>query len=85
VVELKAVSELDASHFSIVRSYMRAVNSEAGLLLNFASMPLTIKRVTPERSVCAESASDVCIGIPERTRNDLSTLMTSNTRDCKSS
>jgi len=35
-------------HFSTVRSYMKAVGTESGLLLNFASMPLTIKRVGRE-------------------------------------
>ncbi len=45
VVELKAVSELEDIHFSIVRSYLKASGLEHGLLLNFASMPLMIKRV----------------------------------------
>lgn len=45
VVELKTVQALDPIHFSIVRSYIKALRVEAGLLLNFASMPLTIKRV----------------------------------------
>lgn len=50
VVELKAIKELDPIHFSIVRSYMKAANSVSGLLLNFATMPLTIKRVGRESS-----------------------------------
>jgi GxxExxY protein len=45
VVELKAVSELEDIHFAIVRSYLKAVGLEHGLLLNFATMPLTVKRV----------------------------------------
>ena len=45
VVELKAISELDDIHFAIVRSYLKAANLEHGLLLNFATMPLTVKRV----------------------------------------
>lgn len=48
VVELKAISGLEPIHFSIVRSYMKAVSTETGLLLNFATMPLTIKRVGRE-------------------------------------
>ncbi len=48
VVELKAVKALEAVHFSIVRSYMKAIGVASGLLLNFASMPLTIKRVGRE-------------------------------------
>ncbi len=48
VVELKAVKALEAVHFSVVRSYMKAIGVESGLLLNFASMPLTIKRVCRE-------------------------------------
>jgi GxxExxY protein len=45
VVELKAISELEDIHFAIVRSYLKAINLEHGLLLNFATMPLTVKRV----------------------------------------
>jgi GxxExxY protein len=49
VVELKAVKELETIRFSVVRSYMKACKVESGLLLNFATMPLTIKRVGRER------------------------------------
>lgn len=45
VVELKAISELEDIHFAIVRSYLKAAGLEHGLLLNFAMMPLTVKRV----------------------------------------
>ncbi len=45
VVELKAISELEDIHFAIVRSYLKAVGLEHGLLFNFAAMPLTVKRV----------------------------------------
>jgi GxxExxY protein len=45
VVELKAISALEDIHFAIVRSYLKAARLEHGLLLDFATMPLTIKRV----------------------------------------
>jgi len=45
VVELKAIAELADIHFAIVRSYLKAADLEHGLLLNFAAMPLTVKRV----------------------------------------
>jgi len=45
IVELKAISALEDVHFAIVRSYLKAARLEHGLLLNFASMPLTVKRV----------------------------------------
>jgi GxxExxY protein len=45
VVELKAIKALEDIHFAQVRSYLRASNLKHGLLLNFATMPLTIKRV----------------------------------------
>jgi GxxExxY protein len=48
VVELKAISELDNIHFAIVRSYLKASGLEHGMLLNFATMPLTVKRVICE-------------------------------------
>jgi GxxExxY protein len=50
VVELKAIQELEKIHFSIVRSYLKATGLQSGLLFNFASMPLTIKRVGREAS-----------------------------------
>jgi GxxExxY protein len=45
VAELKAISALEDIHFAVVRSYLKAAGLEHGLLLNFASIPLTIKRV----------------------------------------
>ena len=48
VVELKAIKDLENIHFSTVRSYMKAMQVVNGLLLNFATMPLTIKRVGRE-------------------------------------
>src|SRR5213082_3617206 len=44
VVELKAVSELEDIHFAIVRSYLKAMDLQDGLLFNFATVPLTIKK-----------------------------------------
>jgi GxxExxY protein len=48
VVELKAIKKLEDIHFSIVRSYMKAIKVETGLIFNFATMPLMIKRVARE-------------------------------------
>src|SRR5207245_2322790 len=45
VVELKAIKNLEDIHFAIVRYYLRAVGKQHGLLLNFAKIPLEIKRV----------------------------------------
>jgi GxxExxY protein len=50
VVELKAVETLENVHFAIVRSYLKAAVLSDGLILNFSSMPLTVKRVRRERS-----------------------------------
>ena len=36
-------------HFAIVRSYLKAAGLSDGLILNFSSMPLTVKRVRRER------------------------------------
>jgi GxxExxY protein len=47
IVELKAISALEA-HYAIVRSYLKAANLSDGLLLNFASARLTVKRVGRE-------------------------------------
>ena len=48
VVELKAISALEDIHFAVVRSYLKALGLGHCLLLNFATMPLTIKRVIYE-------------------------------------
>ena len=50
VVELKAVSRLEDIHFAIGRSYLKAISLEDGLLFNFATIPLTIKRFCRERA-----------------------------------
>jgi GxxExxY protein len=49
VAELKAVEALEKVHFAIVRSYIKATGLSDGLILNFSSMPLTVKRVRRER------------------------------------
>ena len=49
VVELKAISELEDIHFAIGRSYLKATNLQDGVLFNFATSPLTIKRFSRER------------------------------------
>ena len=53
VVELKAVSRLEDIHFAIGRSYLKAISLEDGLLFNFATTPLTIKRFCRERTKSA--------------------------------
>lgn len=52
VVELKAIKEIESIHFAIVRSYLHALSLRSALLLNFASLPLTIRRV--ERDLSAQ-------------------------------
>jgi GxxExxY protein len=48
IVELKAISALEDIHFAIVRSYLKAANLSDALLLNFASVLLTVKRAGRE-------------------------------------
>ena len=50
VVELKAVDALENVHFAIVRSYLKATGLADGLILNFSTMPITVKRVRRERA-----------------------------------
>lgn len=47
LVELKAVRDLEDVFFAVARAQMRAADISDGIILNFASMPLTIKRVGP--------------------------------------
>ena len=58
VVELKAVSRIEDIHFAIGRSYLKAISLEDGLLFNFATTPLTIKRFCRERP-SADAAVDL--------------------------
>ena len=48
IVELKAIQGIEDIHFAIVRSYLKATSLQSALLLNFAAMPLAIKRVGRE-------------------------------------
>jgi len=48
IVELKAIAALDHIHYAIVRSYLKAANMNDALLINFANLRLTIKRVGRE-------------------------------------
>lgn len=48
LVELKAVKAIDDIFFAVGRSYMKAAGVQDGLLLNFATMPLTIRRIGRE-------------------------------------
>ena len=48
VIDLKAISELLAIHFAIVKSQLRAVKRKHGLLLNFAKVTLEARRVIAE-------------------------------------
>lgn len=48
VMELKAVAAFEKVHFAVVRSYVRASGATTGLLVNFATPTLEVKRVGPE-------------------------------------
>lgn len=45
VVELKAIKALEDVHFAQLRSYLKATGLQVGLLLNFNSPTLVVKRV----------------------------------------
>lgn len=45
VVELKAIKALEDVHFAVVRSYLRVMGCEHGLLMNFSGCRLEVKRV----------------------------------------
>ena len=47
LVELKAVKDIEDIFYVIGRSQMKAAGIRDGLILNFTSMPLTIKRIGP--------------------------------------
>ena len=45
VVELKAVKNIENVHFAIVKSYLKALGKEHGLIINFSQKVLEVKRV----------------------------------------
>jgi GxxExxY protein len=59
IVELKAISAVEDIHFAIVRSYLKAANLHDALLLNFASVRLTVKRVGREYHPTSKSENVV--------------------------
>ena len=59
IVELKAISAIENIHFAVLRSYLKAAELDHGLLLNFASVTLTVKRVGREQN--ARSIPDLPI------------------------
>jgi GxxExxY protein len=45
VLELKTVDDLNKKHYAQVRSYLKALNKPVGLLVNFRSYKLDVRRV----------------------------------------
>lgn len=45
ILELKSVKALEEVYYAQLRSYLRATNTRTGLLLNFNSATLTVKRI----------------------------------------
>ena len=45
VVELKAVKNVEDIHFAIVKSYLKALGKQHGLIINFSRKVLEVKRV----------------------------------------
>jgi GxxExxY protein len=45
IVELKTIKKIEDIHFATVRSYLKSINKNHGLIFNFSKMPLEIKRV----------------------------------------
>jgi GxxExxY protein len=51
VVEIRALSKLDTDHEAQIISYLKATNSEIGLLINFGTKRLEYKRIFPPRKI----------------------------------
>ena len=51
VEEIKALSQLDTNHEAQIISYLKATNSEIGLLINFGTKKLEYKRILPPRKI----------------------------------
>lgn len=57
VVELKTVEELNKKYYAQVRSYLKALNKDIGLLVNFADFKLDVRRVEKDRVQRASTLS----------------------------
>jgi GxxExxY protein len=55
MVELKAISALEAVHLAQGLNYLEAYKLEVGLLINFGSKKMEFKRLTNEQKIRAES------------------------------
>ena len=51
VVEIKALSRLDTDHEAQIISYLKATQSETGLLINFGTKKLEYKRILPPKKI----------------------------------
>jgi GxxExxY protein len=49
VVELKTVEELNKKYYAQARSYLKAMKKQVGLLVNFSSYKLDVRRVELEK------------------------------------
>lgn len=49
VVELKTVEDLNKKYYAQVRSYLKALNKDIGLLVNFADFKVDVRRVEKDR------------------------------------
>ncbi|MEW6620770.1 MAG: GxxExxY protein [bacterium] len=49
VVEIKTVEEISGKYYNQVRAYIRAVDKEIGLLVNFADSRIDVRRLEQEK------------------------------------
>jgi len=59
MVELKARSSLDDVHLAQALNYLEAYKLETGLLINFGSKSLEVKRITNEYKLKNQNKSQV--------------------------
>jgi GxxExxY protein len=50
ILEIKAVEDFNKRHYSQVRSYLKALNKQVGLLVNFSSYKLDVRRVELDKA-----------------------------------
>jgi len=49
MVELKTVEDLNKKYYAQVRSYLKAMKKDIGLLVNFADFTIDVRRVESKR------------------------------------
>ena len=70
IVEIKAISELEDSHFAQAINYLEVYNTEIGLLINFGAQSLDFKRIHNNKLINKKIGKNNYTDIQKRACNE---------------